>query len=129
MAMFQRSKALLVAVAALLTVTIAIDADAGNRLFRHHHFVKRIAVKTNVRVNNRIAVTVVDGGRRHRIYRNNTYSGDVAVYYRHGVGSWSYGTVAAPESSLALHPNAKIIDLNGGKTGCSMEKGVCVIRP
>ncbi len=128
--MFQRSKALLVAVAALLTVTAALDADAGNRLSRHHHhFVKRIAVKTNVRVNNRIAITIVDGARRHRIYRNNAYSGDVTVYYRRGVGSWSYGTIAAPESSLALHPNAKIIDLDGGKTDCSMEKGVCVLRP
>lgn len=128
--MFQRSKALLAAAAALLTVVAATDADAGGRFSRHHHFVKRVVVRTNVHVDNRVAVTFIDRRNRHRVHRAvNTYSGDVAVYYRRGVGTWSYGTVDAPAGSLTLHPNAKIVDLRGGRTGCSMEKGVCVIRP
>jgi hypothetical protein len=130
MAMFQRSKALLVAAAALLTVTMAIPADAGNRTSRHHHIIKRVVVKNNIRVNNRVAITVVDRRKHHRVRREvDTYSGDVAVYYRRGVGTWSYGSVEAPASSLARHPSAKIIDLRADKSDCSMEKGVCVIRP
>jgi hypothetical protein len=129
MAMFQRSRALLAIATALLMTAGAVEANA-DRLSLHnhrHHAVKRIVVRTNVRVDNRIAVNI--GPRRHRVHGANTYSGDVAVYYRSGVGAWSYGTVSARTSRLAFHPNAKIIDLSGGKTGCSMEKGVCVLRP
>jgi hypothetical protein len=129
MAMFQRSRALLAIAAALLMTAGAVEADAGAQGFHRnrHHTIKRISVRTNVRVGNRITINI--GPRRHRVHGVNTYSGDVAVYYRRGVGEWSYGTVSVRTSRLAFHPNAKIIDLGSGRNGCSMEKGVCVIRP
>jgi hypothetical protein len=129
MAMFQRSRALLAFATSLLMIATAVEADA--RGFRHHRHdhqgFQRIKVRTKVHVDNRVVVNI--GRQRHQIRAANTYSGEVAVYYRRGVGAWSYGTVGARTSRLAFHPNAKIIDLSAGRTGCSMEKGVCVIRP
>lgn len=127
--MFQRSRALLALAATLLMTVTAVEANADRLGFHNHrhHAVKRVVVRTNVRVDNRVIVNI--GPRRHRVHNANTYSGDVAVYYRSGVGAWSYGTVSARTSRLALHPNAKIIDLSGGRNGCHTEKGVCVIRP
>jgi hypothetical protein len=129
MVMFQRSKTLLALAAALLMTAGAVEANAGSRVFHHnrHHAVKRIIVRTHVRFDSRIAVNI--GPRRHHVRGVDTYSGEVAVSYRSGVGAWSYGTASIRTNRLALQPNAKIVDVSGGRTGCSMEKGVCVIRP
>lgn len=129
--MFLRSKTLLALAAGLLLGATAIETDAGEHAMRHRHVIRHLNIRTNLHViENRVTVNIDRSRKRHRMHRGvNTYSGDVAVYYRRGVGSWSYGTFDAPASALTLHPNAKIIDLTSGKNDCSMEKGVCVIRP
>ena len=129
--MFQRSRTLFAIAAALLLAVTAAETNAGDRMSRHHHVVKRINIRSNIRIVDRSVTVNIERHRpRHRVHNNvNTYSGDVAIYYRRGVGTWSYGVADAPANAVAVQPNAKIIDLQGGKTDCSMEKGVCVIRP
>lgn len=129
--MFLRSKTLLALAAGLLLCATAIETDAGEHATRHRHVIRHINIRTNVRIiENRVTVNVDRNRGRHRMHRRaNTYSGDVAVYYRRGVGTWSYGAYEAPARALTGHPNAKIIDLTRGRNDCSMEKGVCVIRP
>jgi hypothetical protein len=131
MVMFLRSKTLLVLAAGLLLGATAIETSAGEHAMRHRHAIRHLNIRTNVHVTqNRVTVNIDRNRRHHRLHRNvNTYSGDVAIYYRRGVGTWSYGSFDAPESTLTLHPSAKIIDLTSGRNDCSMEKGVCVIRP
>lgn len=131
--MFQRSRTLLAIAASVLITVAAVETCAGERAHRQR-VVKRINIHNSVRIVDRSKFTVnLDRYRhRHRIHREtNTYSGDVAVYYRRGVGSWSYGSVSAPAGELAIQPSAKIIDVEKlGPTGaCSMENGVCVVRP
>lgn len=124
--MFQRSRTLVALAGALLTTVMAVESNAGER-FHRHHGITRINIRTDVRVIDR-RVTI--NANRHRVHRNvNTYSGDVAVYFRRGVGNWSYGVANAPANLVASAQSAKIIDLGSGKNDCSMEKGVCVIRP
>ena len=94
---------------------------------RHHRSVVRV-------VNRNVVVVKADGRNRHR-YRPpvNTYSGNVVIDVRSGVGQWSYGAYsvyAAPVAAVAV-PRVKIIDVGALKTNsaCEMQAGVCVIRP
>src|SRR5262245_32714716 len=98
MAMFQRSRALLALATALLMTATAVEADArGFRHHRHdHQAVQRIKVRTKVHVDNRVVVNI--GRQRQQIRAANTYSGEVAIYYRRGVGAWSYGTASGRTS-------------------------------
>jgi hypothetical protein len=72
-----------------------------------------------------------DGYRAYRNVRGvNTYSGDVDINYQPGVGTWSYGTTSALQSEAVVESSTvRIIDLNSSNNDCSMERGVCVIRP
>jgi hypothetical protein len=125
--MSQRSKALSVLAVVLAAIT-SLPADAGERMHRHHG-AQRIVVRNTVRIIDRSRTINVLARQRHRRQDVNTYSGDVAVYWRRGVGTWTYGSVGTPIETRAYVPNAKIIDLKSGKNDCSMENGVCVIRP
>jgi hypothetical protein len=94
---------------------------------RHHRSTVRI-------VNRNVVVVKADGKFRHayRGYRQvNTYSGDVVIDVRNGVGQWSYGSFSADAVPAAAVPNAKIIDVDAitPNNGCDMQAGVCVIRP
>lgn len=127
--MFKRSGTLFALAATLLMTASAAEADGGNRR-HHHHMGKRINIRTSVRIVDRSRVTINVDRLRHRQHRNvNTYSGDVAVYSRPGVGTWSYGSMSTTAEFEAAEPDTKIIDMTGGKNDCSMEHGVCVIRP
>lgn len=129
--MYLRSGTLFAIAVALLMSGASVETYAGERSHGHHHNIRKISIRTNIRIVNRNVTYNIERGRhRQRAYRQvNTYSGDVAVYYRRGVGSWSYGNVDAPSNVNFVQPNAKIISLESGKNDCSMEKGVCVIRP
>jgi hypothetical protein len=119
MAMFARSGLQLALAAILMMATTAVTADAGDR---QHRFKKPPPVVVKIVLKHR---------HRHAHRQVNTYSGDVAIYHRRNVGTWSYGTLPTVVDERAAPPRAKIIhvDRMGGKTDCSMEKGVCVIRP
>ena len=94
---------------------------------RHHRNVVRV-------VNRNVVVVKVDGKNRHRDRRPvNTYSGDVVIDVRNGVGQWSYGSYGldVASASVVVVPKAKIIDVGTLKANgaCEMQAGVCVIRP
>ena len=94
---------------------------------RHHRNVVRV-------VNRNVVVVKVNGKHRHHYLRPaGTYSGDVAIDVRNGVGQWSYGSYGGDVASVsvAVVPKAKIIDVGTLKTNgaCEMQAGVCVIRP
>jgi hypothetical protein len=125
MAMFSRSKALLVLAAATMAVLPLSAAPAGER-FHHRHGIQRITIRNTVRVVERTTINI---RHRHHNRGRDSYSGDVAIYSRPGVGTWSYGTLSSVVETRSLASGAKIIDLRSGKNDCSMEMGVCVIRP
>ena len=93
---------------------------------RHHRAVVRI-------VNRNVVVVKVDGKNRHRHHQGNTYSGDVVIDVRNGVGQWSYGSYSSDAATVTVTgaPRVKIIDVGTLKTNgvCEMQAGVCVIRP
>jgi hypothetical protein len=94
---------------------------------RHHRSVVRI-------VNRNVVVVAVGGRNRHRLHRQrNSYSGDVVIDVRNGVGQWSYGSYSADAAAVTVTtgPTLKIIDVGAMKAGdaCDMQAGVCVIRP
>ena len=94
---------------------------------RHHRNVVRVATRN-------VVVVKVDGKNRHHHRRPvNTYSGDVVIDVRNGVGQWSYGSYGLDVASVsvAVVPKAKIIDVGALKANgaCEMQAGVCVIRP
>ena len=133
--MFQRSALLALATTLLLTVT-ALETSAGERTRRHHHGhrfdhhgIHRVVIKPRINVRQRVVINIQSRGRRHDPRGVNTYSGAVDVDYRPGIGTWSYGATSyiAP-SARDRTPTVKIIDIGSGKTDCSMEHGVCVIR-
>jgi len=77
-----------------------------------------------------------DNGNHHKRFRNHrrqvdTYSGDVDIYSKPGVGTWSYGAMPSRIVVTSGAPSAKIIDV--GKlepnAACEMQAGVCVIEP
>jgi hypothetical protein len=121
------------------------QSEAGNRGERHriikHHKFKMVDRSGHrhhrniVRVVNRNVVIVkVDGKSRHRYHRQgNTYSGDVVIDVRNGVGQWSYGYDSADAASISVTtgPKLKIINVGTLKadSACEMQAGVCVIRP
>jgi hypothetical protein len=99
-----------------------IDRNA-NRFDRRH--IRRVVARAVVKIR-------VDGGGRsiHRRYRQgDTYSGDVIINVRNGVGQWSYGAVTSV--SVTVAPRVKIIDVGAQKpnSACHMQAGVCVIKP
>ncbi|MCB1445587.1 MAG: hypothetical protein KDJ87_07255 [Rhizobiaceae bacterium] len=99
-----------------------IDRDT-----RHHDGRKLRIVSRNV------VVVKVDGdSRRHRRHRPaDSYSGDVVIDIRNGVGRWSYGSLSERIASADVAPSAKIVDVGTLKAGsaCDMQAGVCVIKP
>jgi hypothetical protein len=136
--MVMRSSILLALMAALTFSTFAADAQSRDWNGHRHKVVKIKHAKTvKVNIGPRIVVRrgVVDvavSRYRHRIDRQmNTYSGNVAVYTRNGVGTWSYGTTSAMVGRDDAKSELKIIDLDklAGRNDCQMEAGVCVIRP
>ena len=84
-------------------------------------------------VNRNVVVVRVDGKNRHRRHQGNTYSGDVVIDVRNGVGQWSYGSYSTDAATVTVTsaPKVKIIDVGTLKAngGCEMQAGVCVIRP
>ena len=78
---------------------------------RHHRSLVRI-------VNRNVVVVNVGGKSRHRHLRQgNTYSGDVAIDVRNGVGQWSYGSYSADAVTVTVTraPKVKIIDVGALK--------------
>jgi hypothetical protein len=63
----------------------------------------------------------------------NRYSGDVDILSIPGVGSWSRGSVGSVRyiDATDVRPEPLMIDVDllPGGNECSMENGVCVIRP
>jgi hypothetical protein len=61
------------------------------------------------------------------------YSGDVDIVSIPGVGSWSLGSVGSVRyiDATDVRPEPLMIDVDllPGGNECSMENGVCVIRP
>lgn len=101
-----------------------IDRSA-NRFDRRH--IRRVAARA-------VVVVKVEGGGRslHRRHdQGNTYSGDVVIDVRNGVGQWSYGAYSSDTASVSVRPSAKIIDVGAlmPNNACDMQAGVCVIRP
>lgn len=135
--MLLRSKTLVAVLGLLATASFAAPADAGNRFQRHRHSgfhqhgIHRVVVRNRIDIRQRVVINIDTkrGHRRHRPHAFDTYSGDVDIVYRPGVGTWSYGTGQRTVVSVSMSSNVKIIDLTRGKTDCAMEKGVCVIRP
>ena len=123
------------------------QSEAGSRNERHriikHHTFKMVDRSGHrhhrnvVRVINRNVVVVkVDGKNRHHHHQRNSYSGDVVIDVRNGVGQWSYGSYEAYSAdaasvSVTTGPKLKIIDVGALKadSACEMQAGVCVIRP
>jgi hypothetical protein len=139
MAMSLRSKTLAAVLGLLVATTAVAEANAGERFQRHrnpgfnHHGIHRVVVRQRVNVRQKVVINIDTRRLRHNGYRvvrgANTYSGAVDVSYRPGVGTWSYGVPVTRTRSVSIGSAVKIIDLNSGKNDCSMEKGVCVIRP
>ncbi len=80
--------------------------------------------------------------RHHQIHRSiathvnaipgvGVYSGNIAVYHLRGVGTSSYFEGRIPAASPRREVSVKIISVEAGNdsSACSMESGVCVIRP
>jgi hypothetical protein len=121
------------------------QSEAGNRNERHRiikHNKFRMVQRSGQRhhrslvrvVNRNVVVVKVGGTSRHRNYRpGNTYSGDVVIDVRNGVGQWSYGSYSADATivSVTAAPKVKIIDVGTLKVNgaCEMQAGVCVIKP
>lgn len=119
------------------------SAEAGSR--EGHRIVKHTSSRLGgrevahrdrhrIRIVNRSVVVVKLDTRRHnrRSFSSyGTYSGDVDISVRAGVGQWSYGTSSTVAPVDAAAPTLKIIDVGRLKVSdaCSMEAGVCVIRP
>lgn len=138
MAMSLRSCTLVALAGMIAAATLVTCTEAGDRWrhrghpgfhnHNHNHAVRRIVVRQRVDVRQRVVVKV--GRNSGTVVRAaNSYSGDVAISYRPGVGTWSYGSVSTRQARPAARPALKIINLQGGGNDCSMEKGVCVIRP
>lgn len=121
------------------------ESEAGSRQERHRvikHKPLRMVDRSGHRhrrpvvrvVNRNVVVVKVDGRNRHRRHhQGNTYSGDVVIDVRNGVGQWSYGSFSAEAAIVTVTraPAAKIIDVGTLKVdgACEMQAGVCVIRP
>jgi hypothetical protein len=140
--MFRLTGSALALLAAFSLVPIA-SVEAGSR--EGHRTVKHKTYKLKVRhagnrdrhrlrvVNKNVVVVKLDGGkRRHKGFHSyGTYSGDVDISVRAGVGQWTYGTSNSLAVTEAAAPMVKIIDVGRLKANdaCVMEAGVCVIRP
>ena len=135
-AMSLRSRTRIAFAGLLAAATFVTSADAGQWRHRphpgfhnHNQALRKVVVRQRVDVRQRV---VVNFGRGYgtMVRATNSYSGDVSIAYKPGVGTWSYGTSSTLQTRpLASRSGAKIIHLQGGANDCSMEKGVCVIRP
>ena len=118
----------------------AADRSERHRIVKHQKFrmIDRSASRFDRRhirrvVAKAVVVVKVEGGSRsfHRRYRQgDTYSGDVIINVRNGVGQWSYGSVSSIVT-VSDKPRLKIIDVGTLKinSACQMQAGVCVIKP
>lgn len=74
-----------------------------------------------------------DGRRHHgRDWREfNRYSGNIDIVTIPSVGSWSLGSSVAYIQTSGIPAEPLMIDVEAlpGGNECSMENGVCVIRP
>ena len=98
-----------------------VNGKSGKSL---HKRGMRFHKKTNVR--NRV------GRYRPSPFRKyGQYSGDVAISYRPGVGTWSTGTISSipVTEDLSLIPQVTDVDQLKDQSQCVVEAGVCVIRP
>ena len=115
------------------------DRHERHRVIKHHKF--KMVDRSNHRhhrnvvrvVNRNVVVVKVDGKNHRRHHQDNTYSGDVVIGVRNGVGQWSYGPYSSDAASISVTtgPKLKIIDVGAMKanSACEMQAGVCVIRP
>ena len=128
-----RSRTLIAVAGFLAAATLVTSADAGQWRHRlhpgfHNHAMRKVVVRQRVDVLQRVVVNL--GNHRGTVVRaTNGYSGDVSISYKPGVGTWSYGTTSTLQAGPAARSGLKILHLQGGANDCSMEKGVCVIRP
>lgn len=131
------------ALALVATFTLAplgtseAGAKDGYRAGKHQTFRMngRDAERRHVRRVVAKAVTIVriGGGKWHdrRSRQGNTYSGDVVIDVRNGVGQWSYGSLSSSVTTVRARSKAKIIDVSSLKanSACQMLAGVCLIKP
>lgn len=116
--MFKRFGFLLAVVAISLSAAPFVSQAAE----RHRKIVKNRATAV-------VHITIRDRRLPKRPY--GTYSGNVNIIQVPGLGSWSYGYIGRLLRPALEIPSAKIIDVGSAltKSPCSMEAGVCVIRP
>jgi hypothetical protein len=143
--MFRLTASALALVAAFSLIPID-RTEAGSRSERQRvvkqQTMKMIDRSAQRRHPHRAAVVVVkvDGDRKavHRRHRSanayrpgNTYSGDVVIDVRPGVGQWSYGALSSSVVTVRVPSMAKIIDVKalGTNSSCQMQAGVCIIKP
>jgi hypothetical protein len=132
MAMLLRSKTLALMLGLLAGTAFVAPAVAGDHAQRHRHHgvyrpgLHRVVVRNRVNIRQQLVIRRESHHRRHG--QRDTYSGDVAIVSRPGVGTWSYGAVQGTVVGVSLSGTVKILDLTSGKTDCAMEKGVCVMR-
>ena len=130
--MLPRSKTLALMLGLLAGTAFVAPAAAGEQVQRHQHHgvhkpgLHRIVVRNRVNIRQRVVIRVDSHHRRHG--SRDTYSGDVAIVSRPGIGTWSYGAARGTIVDVSLSSTVRIIDLTSGKTDCAMEKGVCVMR-
>jgi hypothetical protein len=133
--MFSRSKSLIALSTLLLATALVTSAGAGEHRYRIHRIkhvsIRHVTIKNAVRIIDRRVIVNADNNRLpyHAPGDVNAYSGGVDVYSSDNVGSWSYGRGHAPADLVATGTTLKIVDMTKGKNDCSMEHGVCVIRP
>ena len=108
-----------IVLAGAVGLALAVPVSAGewqkprHKNLRHHQMHRSIATHVN-------AIPGV-----------GVYSGNIAVYHLPGVGTSSYFEGRIPAASLRREVSVKIIsvDSDDNSSACSMESGVCVIRP
>ena len=114
-----------IALACAISCFLATEAvDAGQR-HKQKIVIKRAGV---------VNIVLGNPQHRHRTHRSyGTYSGDIAIVVRRGIGQWTYGAARATSylTLKAPQPNAKIINVDSLSlnTVCRMQVGVCVIKP
>lgn len=115
--MVPRSRFAACTLAVMAGLVMALPAQAEElKHRRNHHHGNHV---------NPVSINVIPG--------IGTYSGSITVYHADGVGTstWAHGVTGtiAPEREIVM----KIIEVNADESvvssACSMEEGVCVIRP
>lgn len=120
--MVPRSRFAACTLAALAGLVLVLPAQAEEFKHRRHHENRHHHHRDHV---NPVSINVIPG--------TGTYSGSITVYHADGVGTstWAHGVTnaLAPEREIVM----KIIEVKADESvvssACSMEEGVCVIRP